>query len=323
MFSKGVIVLPKSIFKKFGSSFLLLISGFCFADTVIEIKAQPNKGFEFPFLLKIPENRIKGEVNYLVVETNNTGAVSDDFDIHYQSAKKAILGNAVGPWVAKKLNFPILIPVFPRPETEWKIYTHALDRDTLLIKSGKLKRLDLQLLAMISEAKKELSKHSLKIKNKVIMTGFSASGSFANRFSMLHPESLQLIVAGGLNGILILPINKIDKQKLNYPIGINNFKNVVGKTFNRSKWASLPQFLFMGKNDANDAVEYDDAYSDIERKIIHHTLGQKMQPDRWIKCQELYKKNKANVVFHTYENIGHGTNLDIHNDILSFVKENI
>lgn len=312
------------IFEKFikKNAFLLLILISCCtnAETIIEVKADPKKGFSFPFLLKIPENIT---TNFLVVETNNTGTVSDDFDVHYQSAKKAIVGNAVGPWLAKKLNSPILIPIFPRPETDWEIYTHALDRDTLLVKSGKLKRVDLQLLAMISQAKKELSNRSLKIEEKVILTGFSASGSLANRFSMLHPESLQLVVAGGLNGILMLPVNKISDEPLNYPLGINDFKNITGADFNKAKWASLPQFLFMGENDTNDAVKYDDAYSDSERKTIHSTMGKNMQPERWVKCQEIYKVNNVNVVFNTYENIGHGTNLKIHNDILSFVKENI
>jgi hypothetical protein len=313
-------MLFEKLIKKSSVLFLILISNMSYAEKIIEVKADPKKGFFFPFLLKIPASI---ETNYLVVETNNTGAVSDDFDVHYQSAKKAIVGNAVGPWVAKKLKSPILIPIFPRPKTDWEIYTHALDRDTLLVKSGELKRVDLQLLAMISQAKKELANHLVEMKDKVILTGFSASGSLANRFSMLHPDSLQLVVAGGLNGILMLPIDKIATEKLNYPLGVNDFQKVTGKVFNKSKWAAVPQFLFMGKNDINDAVKYDDAYSDIERKTVYSALGQNMQPERWAKCQSIYKENNVNVVFHTYENMGHGTNLKIHNDILNFVKANI
>lgn len=193
----------------------------------------------------------------------------------------------------------------------------------MLVESGDLKRLDLQLLAMISEAKKELTKHSVKVHSKVILTGFSASGSLANRFSMLHPDSLQLVVAGGLNGILMLPVDKISDESLNYPLGVNDFKKMTGTNFNKTRWASLPQFLFMGENDTNDAVKYDDAYSDVERKAIHSVIGKNMQPERWTKCQDIYKANDVNVVFHTYKDIGHGTNLKIHRDILSFVKENI
>ena len=299
---------------------VLLISTGSYAETIIEVKAQPQKGFNFPFILKIPTNV---DTHYLVVETNNTGRVSDDLKVHYESAKKAISGNAVGPWVAKKINAPIMIPVFPRPKTDWEIYTHSLDRDTLLVKDGVLKRLDLQLLAMISEAQKELAKLSIKVQSKVILTGFSASGSFANRFSLLHPDSLQLIVAGGLNGILMLPVAAVSDEKLNFPLGVTDFESIIGTHFNKAKWASLPQFLFMGENDTNDAVKFDDAYSDAERKTIYTALSENMQPERWAKCQEIYKANNANVVFRTYKNIGHGTNLKIHNDILSFIQQNL
>ena len=30
------------------------------------------------------------------------------------------------------LKVAVLMPVFPRPKTDWQIYTHALDRDALM-----------------------------------------------------------------------------------------------------------------------------------------------------------------------------------------------
>lgn len=303
-----------------GTLLFLFCSEFCFAETVIKIDAAPDKGFDFPFLLKIPEET---KTRYLVVETNNTGKVTDNFEEHYASAKSAIIGNAIGPWISKQLNAPILMPVFPRSEQDWQIYTHAIDRDTLLINTGNLKRLDLQLLAMIDEAKKVLSAHAVSVNEKVIMTGFSASGTLANRFSLLHPDAIKLVVTGGLNGILMLPVSALNEQELNYPLGVKDFEAITGKSFNHSSWKALPQFLFMGANDTNDAAKYDDAYSDLERQVIFSAMGKNMQPERWLFCQEVYSKQNVNVVFKTYADIGHGTNLKIHNDILAFIKENI
>lgn len=300
--------------------FFLLSSKICAADLVVEVKANPEKGFFFPFFLKVPEVT---KTNYLIVETNNTGKVSDDFNIHLNSARNAILGNSLGPWISKKLKAPILVPAFPRSEKEWKTYTHALDRDTMLVDSGKLKRVDLQLLAMINEAKSVLETRSITVNTKVIMTGFSASGTLANRFSLLHPESLQVVVAGGLNGILMLPINLLNEEKLNYPLGLNDFKEVTGKAFENEQWKALPQFLFMGEHDTNDSAKFDDAYSDAEKATIYSVLGKKMQPTRWQNCHYEYLKYGANAVVKTYENIGHGTDLRIHNDILAFINENI
>lgn len=290
------------------------------ADLVVEVQANPEKGFFFPFFLKVPEVT---ETNYLIVETNNTGKISDDFTIHLNSARKAILGNSLGPWVSKKLKAPILVPVFPRSEKDWETYTHALDRDAMLVDSGKLKRIDLQLLAMINEAKSVLETHTIMVNKKVIMTGFSASGTLANRFSLLHPETLQVVVAGGLNGILMLPLNSLNQEELNYPLGLNDFEEVTGKVFEKEQWKALPQFLFMGENDTNDSAKFDDAYSDAEKATIYSALGKKMQPNRWQNCQYEYVNYGANAVVKTYENIGHGTDLRIHNDILAFISENI
>lgn len=305
---------------KLGILLFLLFSQICIAETVIEIDAAPEKGFNFPFLLKIPEET---KTNYLIVETNNTGKVTDNFEEHYASAKSAITGNAIGPWVSKELKAPILIPVFPRSEQDWQIYTHALDRDTLLINTGDLQRIDLQLLAMIEEAKNVSSMHSVSVNEKVIMTGFSASATLANRFSLLHPDATKVVVAGGLNAILMLPVSSLNEQDLNYPLGVNDFEEITGESFAYSKWKEIPQFLFMGADDTNDAANYDDAYSELERQVIFSVMGRNMQPDRWQFCQDVYSKLDANAVFKTYEGVGHGTNLQIHNDILAFIKENI
>ncbi|WP_258544433.1 hypothetical protein [Alteromonas lipotrueae] len=308
------------MYQKFFCLLFLLSSNLCAEDLVVEVPANPEKGFFFPFFLKVPELT---ETNYLIVETNNTGKVSDDFDIHLNSARKAILGNSIGPWVSKKLKAPILVPAFPRSEKHWETYTHAFDSDTMLVDSGKLKRIDLQLLAMINEAKSILRTHSVIVNERIVMTGFSASGTFANRFSLLHPESLKVVVAGGLNGILMLPVNSLNEVKLDYPLGLNNFEQVTGKAFAKEKWKALPQFLFMGENDTNDSTKFGDAYSDEEKATIYSSLGESMQPNRWENCQNKYLKHGANAVLKTYENIGHGTDLRIHNDILAFISENI
>ncbi|WP_020414910.1 hypothetical protein [Microbulbifer variabilis] len=294
----------------------------CFSDEVLEIPANPEKGFRYPYLIKIPETVPEDKKLYLIVESNNTGKVSDDFSIHYESAKKTIVGNAVGPWLSKKLSYPILMPVFPRPESQWQVYTHALDRDSMQVESLPYERLDLQLIAMIEDAKRVLAERSLDLQQKIILAGFSASGTFANRFSLLHPETTEIVVAGGLNGTLMLPIGSMGEHNLKYPLGISDFKQVTGKEFNLSQWLKIKQFLFMGENDTNDAVAYDDAYSEEERVIIYKTTGKEIQPERWNNSQRIYLESKARVIFRTFEGVGHGTNGDVHREFLTFVKKN-
>ena len=61
------------------------------------------------------------------------------------------------------------------------------------------------------------------------MNGFSASATFTNRFSFMHPEKIKALAIGGFNGELMLPQNEMNGIKLNYPIGTNDFTNYPAK----------------------------------------------------------------------------------------------
>jgi hypothetical protein len=115
-------------------------------NDVIEVEPNIPKGFNFPYFLFIPDTADKGRQLHLLVETNNTETSSNNFDFHREKALNLVKGSYPNR-IARQLSVPLLAPVFPRPRTNWQAYTHALDRDTLEIKEGKLKRLDLQLIA--------------------------------------------------------------------------------------------------------------------------------------------------------------------------------
>lgn len=302
---------------------IFFLAGLSRASALLEVSANPDKGFRYPYLLKIPDTITTQSKTFLIVETNNTGKVSDDYNVHLEAARHAVVGNSVGPWLSKALAYPILMPVFPRGETEWQVYTHALDRDSMLAKSVPFERLDLQLKAMIEHAHDVLRDRSITVQDKIILAGFSASGTFANRFSMIHPEIIEIVVAGGLNGTLMMPALVLDGYSLDYPLGVNDFSQIANKPFNLNEWLRIKQFLFMGENDINDAVAYDDAYSEDERFIVHKTMGKFIHPERWEKSQEVYKRCGARVTFRTFKGVGHGTNGNIHSELLTFVKGSI
>ena len=117
---------------------------------------------------------------YLLVEPNNTGVGSNFVSLDKNT--KDSIETCSGSSVARKLKIPLLMPVFPRPGGT--LYTHALDRETLLIGEGDLKRIDLQLIAMIAHAQKLLRHNDVKVNEKIFMNGFSASGTFTNRFTI-------------------------------------------------------------------------------------------------------------------------------------------
>lgn len=310
---------PKSLFVGFLAA-LLASLGLAHADqrpSIELIPASPADGFNFPYVLRIPEKVSDKPV--LLVETNNTGN-SDDFEETVAATVATARGSGIGPMISGALNMPLVIPVFPRPKTDWQIYTHALDRDSILLEEGhSLHRLDLQLLAMSSDARKRLSRNGIEVPPEFLICGFSASGTFANRFSFLHPKRILGVVAGGVNATPMLPLADHGEHSLSFPLGTNDFGEIVGREFDLEAWRALPQMIFMGALDDNDAVAYSDAYSDSERETVHKVLGQDMGV-RWRAAQALYLEEKANVTFVTYGQIGHATTHRIHRDILSFVN---
>src|SRR5688572_13141601 len=157
------------------------------------IPANTAKHFSYPYYLYVPPEletpEAKSARHTLLVIPNNTGKISDDFSVHEADAMRRM---AQVPGMVAGLKVAVLMPVFPRPESDWKIYTHGLDRDALLTHKPEYRRFDLQLLAMIDDARARLGhEYQLKFERRVLLHGFSAQAMFANRFTFLHPDRVK------------------------------------------------------------------------------------------------------------------------------------
>lgn len=175
------------------------------SDTLIYTAASPNQGFNFPYYIFIPSGANALFETIFMVEPNNTGVANDTFSVHDAASRTQAEGGPLGNYFSRKLNIPLLVPVFPRPQKQWKVYTHMLDRDVMRIKKGSLKRIDLQLLAMINDAREKMFELGFRTNQKIMMCGYSSSGVFCNRFAALHPEMVIAYSAGGINGLVMLP----------------------------------------------------------------------------------------------------------------------
>lgn len=286
-------------------------------DSLLIVGSNPGKGFYNDYIIFIPKRTPLNKEIFLLVEPNNTGKISDSMEIHKEYAIDLASVSSVGNNISTELRIPLLVPIFPRPASRPLVYTHALDRDVMLEKSPGLKRPDLQLLEMINDARAILAGMHILVAPKIFMNGFSASASFTNRFSFLHPGIIKALAIGGFNGELMLPQNEINGIKLNYPIGTNDIVELSGKNFDRSTYKTIPQYIYMGKLDENDAVQFDDAYDDNERKIINDNIGRQVSV-RYLECQKIYNENNISPIFKTYEGIGHWTTAEMNLAVIRF-----
>ncbi len=289
-------------------------------DTLLRLEAAPSSGYDYPFFVYIPSGCSRVFEVTLLVEPNNTGIINDSLAVHEKAAREQAIRGPLGHELAARLHMPLLVPVFPKPGKDWKIYTHMLDRDAMRVKKGPLKRLDLQLLAMINQAREKLFEMGYRSKQQVLMTGYSSAGVFCNRFACLHPVWVKGYAAGGINGLLLMPFATLDGATLRYPLGIADFEKIKGEPFDLSAFRQVRQFLYMGAGDTNDAVAFKDGYRDRERKIIYRHFGKSM-PERWIQCQEQYRQAGMQATCKTYVGTGHGIHKELIEDLVAFFME--
>jgi hypothetical protein len=293
---------------------------------LIKVPATPSKGFEWPYYLAIPKALSKNTV--ILVLPNNTGTVSDDWAVHDAAAL------SLTRWIADfavRLDVPLLVPTFPRPQNPWipgGIYTHALDRESLVtevvLPGGSIKRIDLQLIGMIREAQERLAARGFRVDEKVFMMGFSASGAFTTRFTMLHPEIVRAAAPGSPGGWPLAPVSKWwGGTTLRYPVGIADVQSLTGKPFDLAAVKRVPQFIYVGDQDTNDALDTR-GFPQAETDVICDYLNCNPAPylfNRWPISEEMYVSAGIFNKFVIYPGVAHTITTEMFEDILQFFKQ--
>ncbi|MCP3919923.1 MAG: hypothetical protein GY711_30705 [bacterium] len=284
------------------------------AGRITEVAADPGIGFHWPYNLYVP-NEVVAPAHLLVLP-NNTGRGDDDFTVHERAAWMRTLRDS---GLADDLGVPALVPVFPRPSSSWRTYTHALDRDVLTTGDLPLARLELQLLAMVDDARERLAERGIEVGEKILLKGFSANGMFANRMTVLHPERVLVVCAGSPGGWPIAPVAAWDERPLRYPVGVADLAQLTGRAFDADAWARVPQMIFMGNGDDNDSVIYGDGYDEVDKELVFELFGD-TPIARWDRALELSRGVGGGTEFRLYEGVGHETSGAMARDVQAFLR---
>lgn len=280
------------------------------------VKDHSSNGFHWPYYLTLPKTLKKDHSIFILVIPTSSGPSKDDFAFHDNAIKKKLPGREK---IAEQLGVALVSPVLHRPRKDWEVYTHALDLDSLTTKKEKLSRPDLQIIAMVEDAKRRLRKQGYSPKEKIFLWGFSAAGMFSNRFTLLHPKSVKAAAVGSPGGWPLAPISKYRSKQLPYPVGIANLKELVGKDFDASAVSKIPQFFYLGEKDDNDSVPFGDGYDNSHKEIVFELFG-KTPVSRWEVSGQIYNEQlKCDFCqFKLYPGVGHTHTEEIINDVIKF-----
>lgn len=256
-------------------------------------------------------------VNILIVCANAT--MSDNYDDAISSMKDCIQGRE--EW-AEKFSFVLLTPVIPR-NSPIPIYAVAFDKRVFTEVDPFFQRPDLEVIKMIDKMKNDLDEGNIKANDKIFIEGFSAGGMFAQRFTLLHPEIVKAIAAGQCGGALTMPIEEFRNYKMDWPLGISDFKEITGESFNLDAYKEVSQYIYIGSNDnQNSTVGYgNEIWTNTQVNILN--LFGKTDPNR-LKNQVEYANSLGfeKIFFKLYPNYKHNYYDDQISDIFNFFAEN-
>jgi hypothetical protein len=185
-----------------------------------------------------------------------------------------------------------------------------------------LVRLDLQLVAMIDHAIEYLNQngHGLQT-TQVFLYGYSASGTFVDRFTALHPGRVKAVAAGATLDDMILPLAQYRGRNLIFPIGTHDYAAITGRQFCLEAHNRVARLIHMGENDTANVLPYGDCYGDRERAIITELWGVEILP-RAQQLIELYGESRGKGIFILDRGMGHSESRELQEYIVEFFKAN-
>jgi pimeloyl-ACP methyl ester carboxylesterase len=272
-------------------------------------------GFQWPYLLFAPE---VVRAPFLLGVPNNTGFATTDPELLAANGGCTI---EEGEALANRLGIPLLVPLFPRPAIAGdaeNLYLHALTRASLLTDRPDYTRVDLQFIAMIDDAKRVLASRGIRISQRVLLTGFSASGTFVSRFAMLHPDRVLAVASGSPGGWPIIPKAEDKGVPLPYPVGVSDFRAVAGHSLNLPALRRVAWFYYLGSQDKNDSVIFRDSFSKTDEQIIFSHFGADLQ-QRWAAAERAYRSSRLEAQFRLYPAVGHEVSNDMRRDVEAFL----
>lgn len=219
----------------------------------------------------------------------------------------------------RNLQLPLLIPVFPRPHADSYRNYQSLNSLAIYAK-GRTRQVDLQLLAMVKDTLEYLkSTHGMQLDEKILMSGYSASADFANRFTMLHPEIVHAVAVGGTTGNLILPLEEYGGEKITFPLGIADYEKITGHEFNLEAWQDVYHYIYNGALDTNEQYFTDPRKDPTGHDRLVHALYGPNLLERFPKTSAVYHEYTDNCQIVLYTNLGHEA---VFHDVVEFFRKN-
>lgn len=267
--------------------------------------------FGYEYCSYVPRDLASYEKAYILLEISH--GQFDDYEETIASARRNV-ENYVR--ISEEYKYIILTPAIPR-NFEKGYYPQGINEYSMKSTTPEFYyRPDLKVNLIIEQFSNELREAGYQIEEQIFVAGFSAGGMWANRYTLLYPERVEAAAIGHSGGWLVMPISNYQNSNLNWPLGLNNFANLIGEEYNKfEELKDTPMFIFIGDQDTESTY-----WSNYPNRYDISIWGDS-NPER-LKNQFGYLKDSGyDVKFKMYQNIGHSYNDQMRNDVFEFFEQ--
>lgn len=183
----------------------------------------------------------------MFVETYNAGGSEKDY--YYENVQHAMSdrGNPIEKSYADFItDFPVVVPIVP-------CLKGFPDLQQMSVEAVQQYAIHEKVKDCIEDAKTQIKTITGKnIQDKIFLSGYSASGLFAQRFALIYPELINRALIGGAAGTIPVPTKKIK-----FPVGIQDFDILFGKEFDADSYKQIQFGYYVGEKETVKPGEYD------------------------------------------------------------------
>lgn len=194
------------------------------------------------YILAIPEG-MKDNAEIIMESYNSGGKRRRNYQENIEDSKKHSPLNLL----IELGDLPIICPIIPDFIGDDDIPDYQqLAKECFTRPVQGFERIDLKVVECIDDAKRIIKEKTGKsILDKIFINGYSASGVFAQRFALIHPELVKKCCIGGAAGDIPIP-----SDELGYPIGIADYEELFGKKFDRDSHKSIKFAYYVAEKEA-------------------------------------------------------------------------
>ena len=214
----------------------------------------------------------------------------------------------------EKYKLPGLIVAVPN---SFGVESHKLTQQTFTTTNELFRRPDLKVVdAIWNQYIPFLRSLGFNVDENIYMMGFSGPGIFSYRFSIIHPEHIRAVWMGG-GTVFPLVVNSCEGTTIDWPVGINNFKQLTGEDFDFEAFKKIYFYVERGELDTNSVNTLGYLTQD-QLDFINKYFG-KTENEIDKNATNCLKTLGINISYHEYPGLIHEVSSQMWEDAFAFL----